>query len=167
MEVDILIDTLTNCLVNRLTGEQVETEYKARTTSIRPKDYKGWRFDWSKTEKNGYNIFELFICNDDTVQGRISLKIDSGGGVADVDIIETAPQNYGHLGKYEGTGAHLFAIACQISLESGCDGCVAFISKSDLIDYYAKTIGAKLAGGQRMFIDEVAANILIDKYIRK
>lgn len=30
------------------------------------------------------------------VQGRISLKID--GGIADVDIVKTAPHNYGHAG---------------------------------------------------------------------
>ena len=65
---------------------------------------------------------------DNTVQGRISVKVD--GGVADVEIVETAPHNYGHLGKYEGVGGHLFAVACQISMEAGCDGVVAFTSKS-------------------------------------
>ncbi|MCL2254620.1 MAG: hypothetical protein FWC09_09265 [Lachnospiraceae bacterium] len=165
MEVDIIIDKLTDCLINRHTGEQVETRYMSRAVPIKPVDYKGWKFDWAKTEKNGYNIFELFVFDDDTVQGRISLKID--GGVADVEIVETAPHNYGHLGKYEGIGAHLFAIACQDSFESGCDGFVAFTSKSELIDYYAKTLGAKIIGGQRMFIDDKAADILISKYIRK
>lgn len=74
MEVDILIDGLTNCLVERSTGKQVDTEYRLRTTTIKIKDYKGWKFDWSKTEKNGYNIYELFLKADNTVQGRISLK---------------------------------------------------------------------------------------------
>lgn len=50
MEVDILIDEFTDCLVERKTGEQVETEYQLRSISIKPKDYKGWKFDWSKTE---------------------------------------------------------------------------------------------------------------------
>ena len=53
MEVDILIDKLTDCLLERSTGEQVETEYHLRTAPIKPKDYKGWKFDWSKTEKFG------------------------------------------------------------------------------------------------------------------
>ena len=44
MEVDILIDKLTDCLVERSTGEQVETEYRLRTVSIKPKDYKNWKF---------------------------------------------------------------------------------------------------------------------------
>ena len=96
MEVDILIDGITDCLLDTRTGEEVETEYRMRETPIRPKDYEGWKFNWSITEKNGYDIYELFLKDDDTVQGRISLKID--GGVADVEIAETAPHNYGHKG---------------------------------------------------------------------
>lgn len=99
------------------------------------------------------------------MQGRISLRID--GGVADVDIVETAPHNYGHTGQYQGAGGHLFAIACQISMEAGCDGFVAFTAKSDLITYYEKVLSAQVARGQRMYIDEAAADILIEKYIRK
>ena len=130
MEIDILIDEFTDCLVERVSGKRVETEYRLRTVPIKPKDYKRWKFDWSKTEKKGYGIYELFLSNDDAVQGRLSLKID--GGVADVDIVETAPQNYGHTGKCQGVRGHLFAIVCQISRESGCDGFVAFTAKSDL-----------------------------------
>jgi len=58
------------------------------------------------------------------------------GGVADVDIVETASHNYSPTGRYEGVGAYLFAIACQVSLDAGCDGFVAFTSKSDLVEYY-------------------------------
>lgn len=165
MEVNVLIDKLTDCLVERETGRIIDTEYQKRIIPIRPKDYKGWKFDWNKTEQNGYSIYELYLKDSKIVEGRISLKID--GGVADVDIVETAPHNYGHTGKYEGVGGHLFAIACQISLENGCDGFVAFTAKNKLIDHYEQTLGAQVIGGQRMFIDEDAAQILLDKYIRK
>lgn len=165
MEIDILIDSLTNCLIDNITGKEVETEYRLRTTSIKPKDYKGWKFNWSITEKNGYDIYELFLKDNDTVQGRISLKID--GGVADVDIVETAPHNYGHMGMYEGIGAHLFAIACQVSLEAGCDGVVAFTSKSDLVDYYKVKLNAVEVWNKRLVIFEDSAQRLINKYIKK
>lgn len=164
MEVDILIDKLTDCLIERSTGERVETEYILRTVPIKPNDYKGWKFNWSKTEKNGYDIYELFVVGDDTVQGRISVKID--GGVADVEIVETAPHNYGHLGKYEGVGGHLFAIACQISMEAGCDGVVAFTSKTSLVDYYKRVLNAVEISDRRLVIYEDAADMLLDKYIR-
>lgn len=122
MSVDILIDKLTDCLIERSTGERIDTEYRMRIMPIQPKDYKGWKFDWSKTEKAGYDIYELFLAGDDTVQGRISLRID---------------------------------------------GYVAFTAKSDLIAYYRKVLHAQVARGQRMFLDEAAAEILLDKYIRK
>lgn len=165
MQVDITIDKFTDCLVERATGIAADTIYIERIFPIHKSDYKGWKFDWSVTQKNGYTIYELFVEDDDTVQGRISLKMD--GGVADVDIVESAPHNFGSEGKYEGVGGHLFAIACQVSLEAGCDGFVAFTAKSDLVEYYKRTLKAQIVRGNRMFIDEEAAGILIDKYIRK
>jgi len=165
MEVDILIDSITDCLIDTRTGEEVETAYRVREMPIRPKDYKGWKFDWSITEKNGYDIYELFLKDDDTVQGRISVKIV--GGVADVDIVETAPHNYTHKGIYEGVGAHLFAIACQVSFDAGYGGFVAFTSKSDLVEYYKEKLNAGVFRDRRMYIDEKAAQILLDKYMRK
>ena len=164
MEVDILIDKLTNCLVERSTGKQVATKYYMRTVPIDAADYAGWKFDWGKTQKSGYTIYELLVCGDDTVQGRISLRID--GGVADIDIVESAPSNYGHSGRYEGVGGHLFAIACKISKEAGCDGFAAFLAKSNLIDYYERTLHAKIVRGNRMYLDEEAANRLIAIYLR-
>ena len=165
MAVDIQIDKLTDCLIERESGNIVDTEYMERTTAIKKKDFAGWKFDWSTTQKNGYTVYELFVENDDTVQGRISFKID--GGVADIDIVESAPHNYGHNGKYIGVGGHLFAIACQISLEAGCDGVVAFTSKSDLVEYYKKELKAVEVMPRRLVIFEDAAEILLDKYIRK
>lgn len=165
MQVDILIDKLTDCLVERESGDIVDTEYFERTTPIKKKDYAGWKFNWSTTQKNGYTVYELFVEDDDTVQGRISLKID--GGVADVDIVESAPHNFGHKGKYIGVGGHLFAIACQCSLEAGCDGVVAFTSKSDLVEHYKRELNAIEIMPRRMVIFEDAAQILLDKYIRK
>lgn len=132
---------------------------------IRKKDFLGWKFDWAITQRNGYHVYELFVNGDNTVQGRVSLKI--GGGVANVDIVETAPHNYGHTGKYLDVGGHLFAIACQVSLENGCDGVVAFDSKSDLVEYYKKELNAVEIYPRRMVIFEDAAQVILDRYIRK
>lgn len=165
MRIDILIDKLTDCLVERKTGKIVKTNYLKRIEELKRKDYLGWKFDWSVSQKKGYSIYELFVEGDPTVQGRISLKIE--GGVAVVDIVETAPHNYGHTGKYEGVGGHLFAIACQISLENGCEGVVAFDSKTDLVEYYKKELYAIEIYPRRMVLFEKAAERLLDKYIRK
>lgn len=125
MTVDIQIDRLTDCLVERETGNVVGTKYVERNTTITKKECRGWKFDWSTTQKNG------------------------------------------HTGKFEGIGGHLFAIACQISFEAGCDGFVAFTAKTNLVEYYKRTLKAQIIKGNRMYLDEEAANILIDKYIRK
>ena len=165
MEVSLVIDELTNCLIERRTGELVKTEYHLRSIPVRKKDYKDWNFNWSQTEINGYSIYELFVAGDSGVQGRISLKVS--GGVVEVDIAESAPHNLGHTGQYQGVWGHLFAIACQVSMEKGCDGVVAFTAKTGLIEHYRRTLNAKVIHGQRMYIDEAAANILLDKYIRR
>lgn len=163
MEINIHIDELTDCLVKRKTGKIFNTYYKKRESTITPKDYKGWKFNWSIPEKNGYEIYELFVEGDNTVQGRIAFRID--GGVADVDIVEAAPHNIGHLGEYIGVGGHLFAIACESSMEAGCDGYVAFTAKNKLIEHYKEVLGAQVLNGQRMYIDEVTAHELIGKYL--
>lgn len=165
MEVDIYIDELTDCLIDRKTGEKVETFYVERIVPFEKKEYENWKFDWNISLEMGYTVYELYVKGSDVVQGRISLKID--GGVADVDIVETAPHNYGHTGKYIGVGGHLFAISCVVSLESDCDGIVAFNSKSDLVEYYKNELNAVEVYPRRMVIFESAAKMLIDKYMKK
>lgn len=163
MQINILIDELTDCLVKREDNTIVKTEYRKLEEPIKKSAFKGWKFDWSKTQKAGYDIYELFIKGDSQVQGRISLKID--GGVADVDIVESNPHNIGKQGKYIGVGGHLFAIACSISFENGCDGYVVFTSKTNLMTHYKEKLNAQIIKGHRMYIDESAAKILIDKYV--
>lgn len=165
LEVDILVDSITDCLIERETGNIVETEYREKMTSLSQKERQNWKFDWSKPAKSGFSVFELFVKGDDDVQGRIALKID--GGVAEVDIVETAPHNFGHDGKYKGVGGHLFAIACKCSLDAGCDGVVAFTSKSALVDYYKKELNAVEIMPRRLVIFEEAAQILLEKYIKE
>ena len=84
-----------------------------------------------------------------------------------MEIVETAPHNYSHKGIYAGVGAHLFAIACQISLDAGCGGVVAFTSKSDLVEYYMDKLNAVEITPRRMVIFEDPARVLLDKYMRK
>ena len=161
-EIDIIIDKLTDCLEDN-DGKSYDTEFRFKEKEIKPNDYKGWKFDWSKTQKQGNSVYELFLKGEDVVQGRISFILE--GGAALVDIVESAPWNIGQEGKYHGVGPHLFAIACKYSYEAGYDGCVAFTAKDDLIQHYQDSLHAVLLGGRRMGIFEDAAKILLDKYI--
>ena len=54
-----------------------------------------------------------------------------------------------------------------IGFDAGCDGVVAFTSKSDLVGYYMDKLNAVEITPRRMVIFEDAAQILLDKYMRK
>jgi len=61
---------------------------------------------------------------------------------------------------------NLVAFACRLSFQRGYGGNVSFISKTQLIDHYVKTLGAVHVGGRIMIIETRAALRLIDKYFK-
>ncbi len=169
MEVDIEIDGLTNCLVNRITGEECDTQYRLISKTITKADAEklkaeGWLFDWSIPHSNGYEIYELLIKGSDECQGLIALKHIRDQLYTHVDVVESAPQNRGKNGKYQGVGAHLFAIACKLSWDVGNEGFVQFKAKTDLVGHYRETLKAKNIDAQNMYIDSHAALNLIKTY---
>ena len=164
METDVLIDELTDCLEETATGKKVDTEWRLKEKPVTLKDNKGWKFKWNVLSKK-FKTYELFVKGDTTVQGRLALL--DGEDHIEIQNIETAPHNYGHIGKYKGVGGHLFAIACKLSFDSGYDGYVAFESKTDLIEYYRDRIGAKLLSGQRMYIDTNTDAQLVRQYLEE
>lgn len=171
MKIDVVIDEITNCLVLRNTGEEVETEYKLVSTKIskteaRSLQSQGWKFDWSIPQEDGNEIYQLFVKDDPSVQGMIALKNMSDDYYVYVDLVESAPTNIGHLGKYIGVGGHLFAIACQKSFEYGDDGYVVFTPKTKLVEHYAKVLNANMLDERRMFIDTTNAKYLVRKYLK-
>lgn len=169
MEVDIEIDGLTNCLVNRITGEECDTQYRLISKTITKADAEklkaeGWLFDWSIPHSNGYEIYELLIKGSDECQGLIALKHIRDQLYTHVDVVESAPKNRGKNGKYQGVGAHLFAIACKLSWDVGNEGFVQFKAKTDLVEHYRETLKAKNIDVQNMYIDSHAALNLIKTY---
>ena len=172
MEIDIIIDSLTNCLVDSLTGEELDTEYRLVKQTITKSDAKklkdeGWKFDWSIPHSNGYEIYQLFLKDDDHVQGMIAFKHFRDQLYTHVDIVEAAPENIGKYGKYKGVGAHLFAIACKHSWDAGNEGYVQFTAKTDLIEHYQKTLNAHLLDWHTLYIDSYGASDLIHKYFKE
>lgn len=171
MEIDIFVDSLTDCLVLRETGEEYNTEYRlvAKTiTKSRAYELKedGWKFDWSVPHQNGYEIYELLLEGDDEVQGMIALKHIREQYYTHVDIVESAPHNVGSIGIFKGVGAHLFAIACKLSWDAGNEGYVQFTAKTNLVEHYQKTLNAQSIDRNVMYIDSYGAIRLIQKYFR-
>lgn len=154
------------------TGELHDTEYRLVRKTISKYDAldlkaQGWKFDWSIPHKNGYEVYELLLKDDSEVQGMIALKHIRDQYYTHVDIVEAAPFNVGSEGMYRGVGAHLFAIACKLSWESGNEGYVQFTAKTDLVNHYKQTLNAKAIDWHTVYIDSYGAIALIKKYFKE
>jgi len=84
-----------------------------------------------------------------------------------MDLIDSAKFNKGKNKLYRGVAGNLVAYCCKMSFEKKYDGVVSFIAKTQLIEHYEQTLGAKLFGGNRMFIDTREATILTTKYFKE
>ena len=162
--VDIEIDKLTNSIENVITGESFQTEFSK--VSIKEIKKKDWLFDWHTEIKNKEkSVYKMVtVENKNIIQGLLSLIIEDN--FVSIGIIENASFNRGKHKVYFGVGGNLFAYACKISMKLGFKGYVGFVAKTALMEYYAKSLGAEVALGQRMYIGEEAAEKLINQYFK-
>jgi hypothetical protein len=166
--LDFEIDKLTNSIENVITGDSFATE-----VSILSKDElknvtktKGWLFDWKSEFKNPKReIFKLTIIgNPNIIQGLLSIEIKEDHVY--MHLVENAPFNIGKDKVYAGVAGNLVAFACKVSFQRGFEGNVSFLSKSQLVEYYEKSIGAFHFGGRIMIIETQSALKLIGKYFK-
>lgn len=83
-----------------------------------------------------------------------------------MDLIESATFNKGKSKLYRGVAGNLVAFGCKMLFEKKYDGVVSFIAKTQLVEHYEQTLGAKFFSGNRMFIDTKEAFILTTKYFK-
>lgn len=167
--LDFEIDILTNSIQNVITGDSFATDISLVTlTDLKIITKKqGWLFDW-KTEfrEPARDVYKLTIANNATiVQGLISVEVKSDHVF--MHLVENAPFNKGKSKVYAGVAGNLVAFACKLSFQRGHEGNVSFLSKTQLVDHYVKTLGAFHFGGRVMIIDTIAALKLINKYFNK
>ena len=126
----------------------------------------GWLFNWSEEFKNPVrDIYKLTISgNSKIIQGLISLEVKSDHVY--MHLVENAPFNKGQTKVYVGVAGNLVAYACKLSFQRGHDGSVSFLSKSQLVEHYKKTLGAFHFGGRIMIIETKSALKLINKYFQ-
>lgn len=166
--LDFIIDKLTNSIENVLTGDNFSTEVSLITLpdlkAVTKKN--GWQFDWRHELKQpGREVYKLTIPNNSLIiQGLISLEIRSDHVY--MCLVESAGFNKGKSKVYAGVPGNLVAFACRLSFQRGFEGNVSFISKTQLIDHYVKTLGAIHFGGRIMIIETTAALKLINKYFK-
>jgi len=168
IELDFVIDALTNSIKNTVSGDSFRTEVLRLTkTDLKQITKKnGWNFNWkTQLENNTKEVYKLTIVgNPNIVQGLVCLTINSDHIY--MDLLENAPFNLGRNKLYEGVAGNLVAYACKLSFQNGFDGYVSFTAKTQLIEHYQKSLNAIIFGGQLMIINTLAANILIDKYFK-
>ncbi len=166
--LDFVIDKLTNSIENRLTGDSFSTNIihltKADLKTVTKKN--GWVFDW-KYELNQpeREVYKLTIEENPTIiQGLISIEVRFDHVY--MHLIESSPLNKGHEKVYEGVPGNLVAYTCRLSFQRGFEGNVSFISKTQLINHYNKTLGALHAGNRLMIIETRAALQLVNRYFK-
>jgi hypothetical protein len=165
--LDFEIDKLTNSIENVSTSETFKTDVSrlsaAELKTVNKKT--GWLFNWKIDMKcPEREVYKLTIAGDNIIQGLISIE-DNHDHIY-MHLIESAPFNRGKTKIYAGVPGNMVAFACNISLQKGYDGYVAFLSKTKLIEHYQQTLGAILLGGGRMYIKDTAAHKLIDRYFK-
>lgn len=167
--IDIEIDKLTNSLENVITGDSFSTDIviteETDLKSVTKKE--GWLFDWkAEYKKPDRDVFKLTIVNNQSViQGLISISVKTDHVY--MHLIESAPFNKGKNKVYAGVPGNLVAFACKLSFQRGFEGYLCFISKTNLIGHYEKTLGATHIGGNLMIINTISALKLINKYFDK
>jgi hypothetical protein len=166
--LDFIVDKLTNSIENVVTGDSFATEISILTAiDLKTATNKnGWLFNWKEEFKvPARDVYKLTIVNNPTIiQGLISLevKIDH----VYIHLIESAPFNKGNTKMYSGVPGNLVAFACKLSFQRGHEGNVSFLSKTQLVDHYIKSLGAFHFGGRVMVIETQAALKLINKYFQ-
>jgi hypothetical protein len=165
--LDFEVDKLTNSIENAISGEIFDT----LIAKLQPADLKSmkkgeWAFNWQNEYKDkSKQVYKLTTSiNPSIIHGLISLT-DKGDHIF-MDLIESAAFNKGRRKLYKGVAGNLVAFACKMSFALNYDGVVSFIAKTQLIAHYEQTLGAKLFGGNRMFIDTKEAFILTTKYFK-
>ena len=166
IDLDFLIDKLTNSIENVITGDSFQTEISV-VTVIELKlinKRNGWLFNWlNEFKEPAREIYKLTIPNNSKIiQGLISIEVRSDHVY--MHLVESAPFNKGKTKMYSGVPGNLVAFACKLSFQRGHEGNVSFHSKSQLIDHYEKSLGAIHFGNRLMIINNQAALQLINRY---
>ncbi|OAQ43515.1 hypothetical protein A5893_17160 [Pedobacter psychrophilus] len=168
IQLDFVVDKLTNSIQNTISGDSFQTEV-ARFTITDSKNItvkNGWNFNWKTELKDDIKeVYKLTIVNNlDIVQGLLSITKEADHIY--MNLLENAPFNIGQNKLYEGVAGNLVAYACKLSFQYGFDGFVAFTAKTKLVRHYEESLGAYHFGGHRMIIPTESSKLLVEKYFK-
>ncbi len=166
--LDFIIDKLTNSIENVISGDSFSTDISLLKSSdlIKITKKNDWLFDWNYEFKQPErDVYKLTIVNNsEIIQGLICVEVKEDHVY--MHLVESAPFNKGQTKVYSGVSGNLVAFACKLSFQRGHDGNVSFVSKTQLIEHYEKSLGAIHFGGRLMIIETKSALRLINKYFK-
>lgn len=157
-------------LLDIKTNSLVEAEIVLAKSKDMPLKKNGWHFNWRTVfkKKNTATYVLRLKSNPESVQGVLHLRIQEGMLI--MDLVEIAPHNIGRNKKrYDYVAGCLIAYACRESfnLENSYKGFLTFESKTKLIDWYMEKYNAKIAMGQKMYIEPNDGQSLINEYLNR
>ena len=165
--IDVEIDEFVPCLRDVRTGEIVDTVVREVTDRSILKEYtekSGWYINWKSVPKD-CRICALQLKGDDAFQGLVAFKAEEKNMATYAHWVVAAPHNRGANKEYSGVGAHLFAIMAEESVNAGFGGFMyGKAANQEVMKHYIDTLGAVHIGDLRFFIDEEAAQKLLDEY---
>lgn len=157
-------------ILDSINDRLVKAEIVVADKNDVPLKKDGWNFNWKQLiqEKDSRTFFLKTIEPPQGVEGALQLKTENEMLI--MDVLEIAPHNIGQKNKkYDYVAGCLIAFACRESfkLEGNYKGFLTFVSKTNLIKWYADKYGAVLALGQRMYIDDNIGLKLIKEYLER
>jgi len=157
-------------IFDKQTNRLIEAEIVLGTSKEMPVKKNGWNFTWRtiiKRKETETYILRL-KSNITSIQGVLHLK--KLEGMLIMDLVEIAPHNIGQKNKrYDYVAGCLIAFACRESfkLESSYKGFVTFESKTCLINWYKENYFAQIATGQKIFIEPIDGEKLINTFLKR
>jgi len=148
------------------TNKLVKSQILNPTKDLVPRKKEGWSFNWLNVhKKDAQSIFALKEENKEIVHGMLHLIND--GGMLVMELIEVAPFNIGSNKMYDNVAGSLIAYACRksLKLETAYKGYLTFVSKTELINLYKDKYFATQTIGNRMYIDPLSGEKLINNYL--
>jgi hypothetical protein len=149
------------------TKKFVKSQILNPTKDLVPRRKEGWSFNWLYVyKKDSRSIFALKEENKETIHGMLHLIND--GGMLVMELIEVAPFNIGTNKMYDNVAGCLIAYACResLKLETAYKGYLTFVSKTELINLYKEKYFATQTIGNRMYIDPLSGENLINTYLK-
>jgi len=153
-------------IIQTKTNQTVKCDITLITKDLAPRKRDGWSFNWIKAYKETpQSIFALIETTNERVHGVVQLINDDGMLI--MQLLELAPYNIGAKKEYSNVAGILIAFACKqaFKLETNYQGYLTFVSKTKLVELYKTKYLATQTIGNRMYIDPIAGNKLINKYL--